>query len=537
MKMRYIKIIGNQITIYCILLIFISCSNIKDVDIKGQIMINEAALTKAINEDAVLYENETKIYASSFLALFEVYDIDKANKTSINNKIAGFDTIPKPVKKINSVLAGFNAYYNILNAYEIKKADIKLLHNNLNKYYEEKLDKDIFQNSIHYSKIVSDIIIKNFKNNDGFYFIKNLDELNINRPETILKTTQDELLKNANEIYQASQQLTDLQKNTCNYWNGDDQSLKNKISISGHWFRLLSQIIKDKEMDANETLKLYATLGNTINESNKIGSQTGYTLSYISPKTFINKNKDSKWSPYLKSNKEEYNSITKIYVMKNETTNNEEYYMVYNTDKTRYYLYKDEPKKWSPEITTKRDTNKLLTHINLDPECLIMTLKGTERQFCKEDDKNAVSGGDIKFYKRGRQHGSYNASMNNGTGNHIFLELEIYSKKIGKELGMTVNKLIKLDKENKLCNVIKATIGHLQSKHAYDAGNNTAVNKYNIIKDTGLNISHVKIPTKLQEKLDIEAEKKRLNYLLPNFNLPFVGKNPVSPNCSSIRIS
>ena len=159
MKMRYIKIIVNQITIYCILLIFISCSNIKDVDIKGQIMINEAALTKAINEDAVLYENETKIYASSFLALFEVYDIDKANKTSINNKIAGFDTIPKPVKKINSVLAGFNAYYNILNAYEIKKADIKLLHNNLNKYYEEKLDKDIFQNSINYILYINVIYI------------------------------------------------------------------------------------------------------------------------------------------------------------------------------------------------------------------------------------------------------------------------------------------------------------------------------------------------------------------------------------------
>ena len=312
MNMKYIKNISSQLIIYCILMLFISCSNVKDVDIKGQIMINEAALTKAINEDAGLYENETKIYASSFLALYEVYEIDKENKTSINNKIAGFDTIPKPIKKINSVLAGFNAYYNILNAFEIKKADIKLLQNNLNKYYEEKLDKDIFQNSINYSKIVSDIILKNFKNNDGFYFIKNLDELNINRPETILKTTQDELLKNANDIYQASQQLTDLQKNTCNYWNGDDQSLKNKISISGHWFRLLSQIIKDKEMDANETLKLYATLGNTINESNKIGSQTGYTLSYISPKIFINKNKDPKWSPYLKSNKEEYNSITSV---------------------------------------------------------------------------------------------------------------------------------------------------------------------------------------------------------------------------------
>jgi hypothetical protein len=84
--MKYIKNISSQLIIYSILILFISCSNVKDVDIKGQIMINEAALTKAINEDAGLYENETKIYASSFLALYEVYEIDKQNKTSINNK-------------------------------------------------------------------------------------------------------------------------------------------------------------------------------------------------------------------------------------------------------------------------------------------------------------------------------------------------------------------------------------------------------------------------------------------------------------------
>ena len=27
------------------------------------------------------------------------------------------------------------------------------------------------------------------------------------------------------------------------------------------------------------------------------------------------------------------------------------------------------------------------------------------------------------------------------------------------------------------------------------------------------------------------------NYLLPNFSLPLVGKTPVSPNCSSMRIN
>ena len=46
----------------------------------------------------------------------------------------------------------------------------------------------------------------------GLNFIKNLDELNINRPENILKTPIKELLKNSNEIYKANNQLNDLQK-------------------------------------------------------------------------------------------------------------------------------------------------------------------------------------------------------------------------------------------------------------------------------------------------------------------------------------
>jgi hypothetical protein len=137
-----------------------------------------------------------------------------------------------------------------------------------------------------------------------------------------------------------------------------------------------------------------------------------------------------------------------------------------------------------------------------------MTLKGTERQFCEDNIKNPVNGGDIKFYKRGRQHGSYSAPTTNGACNHVFLELEIYSKKIGKELGMTVNKLIKLNKENKLCIVVKEAIKHLQSNHAYDSSNTTAERKFKILKETKISMGHITIPTILQKKLDAAAEKE-----------------------------
>jgi len=286
-------------------------------------------------------------------------------------------------------------------------------------------------------------------------------------------------------------------------FNYDEKTITQQEYIEEHKLQCGSSIILEEMVDGiiidlDELKKsIINTYGKIIKERNIVVKLNGEQLS------------DSNISPFDNVYCKPFNSITKLYAKKNETTNTEEYYMEVKTDKTRYYLYIDETKAWSPEITTRGVINKLETYKNLKPECLIMTLKGTERQFCKDNIKNPVSGGDIKFYKRGRQHGSYSAPTTNGAYNHVFLELEIYSKKIGKELGMTVNKLIKLNKENKLCNVIKAAIHSLQSKHAYDSGSKTtsASTKYNIIKATGLPISHVNIPTKLKEKLVAAAKK------------------------------
>jgi hypothetical protein len=285
-------------------------------------------------------------------------------------------------------------------------------------------------------------------------------------------------------------------------FNYDEKTITQQEYIEEHKLQCGSSIILEEMVDGIiidlDELKnsIINTYGKIIKERNIVVKLNGKQLI------------DSNISPFDNVYCKPFNSITKLYAKKNDTSN-EEYYMEVKTDKTRYYLYIDETKPWSPEITTRGVINKLETYKNLNPECLIMTLKGTERQFCQEIDKNPVNGGDIKFYKRGRQHGSYSAPTTNGACNHVFLELEIYSKKIGKELGMTVNKLIKLNKENKLCNVIKGAIHSLQSKHAYDSGSKTtsASTKYNIIKATGLPISHVNIPTKLKEKLVAAAKK------------------------------
>jgi hypothetical protein len=222
---------------------------------------------------------------------------------------------------------------------------------------------------------------------------------------------------------------------------------------------------------------------------------------------------DDSISPFDNEYCKPFNTITKLYAKKNDS-NNEEYHMeVITKSKTKYYQYDDDSKEWS-EINKITEINKLKAYKNWYPECLIeckqieeiMTITGTETQFCKT---KLLTMGEVFLYKRGRQHGSYFCKSRNGIFNSVYLELEIYSKKIGKELGMTINKLIKLNKENKLCNVVIETINFMQKEHGYDSSRATAEKKYNIIKKTGLDITHVTLPTKLREKEtdNVAAEK------------------------------
>jgi hypothetical protein len=214
-----------------------------------------------------------------------------------------------------------------------------------------------------------------------------------------------------------------------------------------------------------------------------------------------------------------FNSTTKLYAKKNDR-NNEEFYMEVTTaNETKYRVFNKEGnkinEKW-PIIKTKTELNRLKSLKNVYPECLLdgnqtielMTLIGTETQFCK---KKLLPMGEVLLYKRGRQHGSYLCKSSNGACNAVYLEIEIYSKKVGKELGMTVNKLLKLDKENELCNVVKEVINFLQNNHAYDSSTTIAEKKYNIIKDTDLDITHIDPPTKYKKKIEEEKlEKERL---------------------------
>ena len=209
-----------------------------------------------------------------------------------------------------------------------------------------------------------------------------------------------------------------------------------------------------------------------------------------------------------------FNSISKLYAKRNDK-GVEDYYMeLHMYHKIQYYLYSANVKipAWK-ELTIKKDINKLQNQDNWYPKCFldgnqleeIAVISGTDMQFCKGDH---LTMGEVLLFKRGRQHGSFWCKSRNGGFNHAYLELEIYSKIIGKEMGMTVNKLMKLNKGNKLCNVVTLAISFMQKKHAYDVSTSDAVKKYKIIRETGLDITHIAHPTKWIEPDPVSDDKK-----------------------------
>ena len=227
-----------------------------------------------------------------------------------------------------------------------------------------------------------------------------------------------------------------------------------------------------------------------------------------------------------------FNSVSKLYAKKNEK-GAEDYYMeLCMYDKTQYYLYSANVKipAWK-EVTIKKEINKLQKQDNWYPTCFldgkqieeIAVISGADLQFCKGDH---LTMGEVLLFKRGRQHGSFWPKSRNGGFNHTYLEVEIYSKIVGKEMGMTVNKLLKLNKGNKLCNVVTLAISFMQKRHAYDASTKDAVKKYKIIRETGLDISHIPHPSKWIEPEPIPSPIIKDNVPIP---IPIIKDNVPIP--------
>lgn len=301
-----------KFTSILIMLLLVSCGPKKLLNVKNQLLINEEILTKTLNIVGDSRFNSKNIYAECFIAMYEAYNTKDVKKNSINNQIKGFKKISLSNDKINYDFSSLVAFYKVLELNLVKSQLIENEKNKIFNIYENELGSRKFKYSFEYGTNVAEVIFNNFKNNEGFTIINDIDELGFNHPKNFTNISNETLKNYSKEILKINNNLSDLQKIICNYWEGNDKNKVKRINIEGHWFSLLSQRIRNSNLDISEIMKIYALLGLTINEAYKIGEYEEYKNTYKRPKDIINESLNKNWMPYLKNYDNEYNSVNSV---------------------------------------------------------------------------------------------------------------------------------------------------------------------------------------------------------------------------------
>jgi hypothetical protein len=98
-------------------------------------------------------------------------------------------------------------------------------------------------------------------------------------------------------MYDISQSLTQEQKNIALYWN--DVGVGVGYSPPGHSVSILTQILKQMNIDLGKTAIAYAKTGIALTDASIVGFRSKYTYNMLRPVTYIKKMIDPNWAPFI----------------------------------------------------------------------------------------------------------------------------------------------------------------------------------------------------------------------------------------------
>jgi hypothetical protein len=100
------------------------------------------------------------------------------------------------------------------------------------------------------------------------------------------------------DLYEVSLTLTDDQKATARFW--DDAPNGKYVSVFGHWFSILKQVLVKEKTPLMKGAEAYLRLGVTMHEAAITCWKAKYTYNQIRPVTYIRKHMGfADWSPLI----------------------------------------------------------------------------------------------------------------------------------------------------------------------------------------------------------------------------------------------
>lgn len=353
--MRYIMI-KSVLIYFCMLLVYTtaitSCRepkkfNVNDVNILHQ---NEDQLTQVIIYDVFTPPVASRIYVYSSLASYEAVRFSKEGAISITEKLKGFDKMPAPEKgkSYNYILAATKAFFTVVHNVRVFSVDsLKKYEDSVYNGFKENLDDSTFQRSIAFGDTIGKVILARAKT-DGYiqsrgkpkYLGSNdpgkwrptppdyLDGIEwcwntmkpmimdsaaqfmLPAPPQFSKDTNSVFCKNAMEVYDISQNLTEEQKTIAHYWDDNPFVIEHsghmmfgnkKITPGGHWMGIAAIAAKQTNADAVKVAQGYAMTAIALYDAFISCWDEKYRSSVVRPVTVINEWKDKGWSTLLQT--------------------------------------------------------------------------------------------------------------------------------------------------------------------------------------------------------------------------------------------
>jgi len=309
--------------------------NLKLVDI-----IMEDLFTPAVASRVKVYPN---------IAAYEILCKRDKRILSLGNRLNQFDGISNPKTKIDYSLSALFAFttvgkklvYSEYMFTDFEKAETsKWLRFNKN-------DTTLLKHSIEYAQTVAREVIVWMKK-DNYDYTRTLsryvltdtagawiptgpgyanalepnwplmrsfvfDSINMVKAIPNVRYSEDknsQYYKNAMALYKQSINLDTSKRLIAWYWDNNPNILKSdghvnyfihKVSPCGHWIRIASQAIKNKNMDEYKTAEVFTLLSLSIYEAFLSCWIEKYQSNALRPETYINRLISPKWKSYIET--------------------------------------------------------------------------------------------------------------------------------------------------------------------------------------------------------------------------------------------
>lgn len=134
--------------------------------------------------------------------------------------------------------------------------------------------------------------------------------------------------------------------------------------------------------------------------------------------------------------------------------------------------------------------------------------------FNHENEKDNVKcpKGRARLTLNGRRYGNWNKEGNNGTSNYVDTDIELSSKKIANEIGLTWNKHISNEQKNDVSNALHEILSKIFSKLNSDTSTPSNKKLYNYAVKNGISVPKKRIPTDLREPKSTPKPKPKIQY-------------------------